>query len=95
MDFKKTLVLNAIGLKSANDSPDRDPENFTIYGTVDGKEITLKEVKGESFSDRFETKIYYFDNGKSVAATGIHLKINKIKNLSAERVQLCEIQAYF
>jgi hypothetical protein len=80
MDFKKTLVLNAIGLKSANDCPDRDPANFIIYGTVDGEEITLKEVQGESFSDRFETKIYYFDNGKSVSVTGIHLKITKTEN---------------
>jgi len=33
--FPKPLLLNGIGITSANDFRDRDPKNFRVYGKID------------------------------------------------------------
>ena len=44
---------------SANDSAERDPKDWTLQGSTDGKDWkTLDSRTGESFAERFQTKTY-------------------------------------
>jgi len=44
---------------SANDAPERDPKDWKVLGSQDGKTwVTLDERKDQSFADRFTANVY-------------------------------------
>lgn len=50
-------------LTSANDSPGRDPRDFTVRGSNDGTNwTTLDTVTGNTFASRFQTKSFDIDS---------------------------------
>ena len=55
-DLDKPVELARYALTSANDHDERDPKDWTLKGSADGKEWkTLDTRSGESFSERFQT----------------------------------------
>ncbi len=46
-------------LTSANDAPERDPQDWTLEGSADGTNWTTVDTRsGETFTERFQTKTY-------------------------------------
>ncbi len=57
--FEEAKTLDRYGMVSANDSPERDPKNWTLYGSTDGNEWTvIDQQSDQAFSTRFEKKEY-------------------------------------
>lgn len=45
---------------SANDSPERDPKNWTFYGSSDGENwVVIDSQNDQNFEKRFEKKRNY------------------------------------
>tara|TARA_R110002060_G_scaffold73701_1_gene82688 strand:- start:1424 stop:4258 length:2835 start_codon:yes stop_codon:yes gene_type:complete len=79
LDFVAPRIVNSIAITSANDSPERDPENFTVLGSNDGG-ATWEEVEswiGESFDARFERKLFEMRNGFAYSSYRINISKNK------------------
>ncbi|WP_250401077.1 GH92 family glycosyl hydrolase [Streptomyces cellostaticus] len=58
-DLDKPVKLVTYALTSANDYAERDPKDWTLQGSTDGKDWkTLDTRSGESFKERFQTKSY-------------------------------------
>ncbi|MFR3041853.1 MAG: GH92 family glycosyl hydrolase [Thomasclavelia spiroformis] len=57
--FEEAKTLDRYGMVSANDSPERDPKNWTLYGSTDGNEwVVIDQQSDQAFSTRFEKKEY-------------------------------------
>ncbi|MFI5136709.1 MAG: discoidin domain-containing protein [Sphingobacteriales bacterium] len=84
---KVKSVANQYSISSANDMPDRDPKDWTLQGSDDGKTwTTLDTRKNEVFTDRFQTKIFKFSN--KVAYSYYRLDIQNVVN--GNELQLSE-----
>lgn len=58
-DLDKPRKIVTYALVSANDYAERDPKDWTLQGSADGKDWkTLDTRSGESFAERFQTKSY-------------------------------------
>ncbi|MET8942531.1 GH92 family glycosyl hydrolase [Streptomyces sp. NPDC004542] len=58
-DLDKPVKLVTYALTSANDFAERDPRDWTLKGSTDGKDWkTVDTRSGESFSERFQTRSY-------------------------------------
>ncbi|WP_210594571.1 discoidin domain-containing protein [Streptomyces scabiei] len=58
-DLDRPAEVVTYALTSANDAETRDPKDWTLRGSTDGKEWkTLDTRSGESFGQRFLTKSY-------------------------------------
>ncbi|GLX77361.1 hypothetical protein tinsulaeT_07010 [Thalassotalea insulae] len=79
VDFAEAVAVNVLGLTSANDADNRDPENFNLQGSNDGGQTwtSLASWLGESFDERFERKLFNF--GNSLAYSSYRLNITKNK----------------
>ena len=91
VDFAAPQAVNSVFITSANDAPERDPENFTVVGSNDGGEtwITLAKIVGASFDERLTRQEFSFINGQKYLS--YRLNITKNKNNDG-LVQLSEIQ---
>ncbi|MFC4035040.1 GH92 family glycosyl hydrolase [Streptomyces polygonati] len=59
----KPAAVVKYSLTSANDSPTRDPKDFTLQGSEDGSGwVDLDKQSGVTFSGRFATNTYSFAN---------------------------------
>ena len=57
--FEEAKTLDRYAMVSANDSPERDPKNWTFYGSTDGNEwVVIDQQSDQAFSTRFEKKEY-------------------------------------
>jgi len=76
-------------LTSANDYPARDPRDWTLSGSNDGENWTVLDTRsGESFSERFQTKVYEFENDTKY----LYYRLDIKRNAGASITQLAEIQ---
>lgn len=67
---------NAYLIKSANDSTERDPQNWTLYGSNNGTEwVKLDSRENIYFDGRFESQVFTFEN--DTAYTDFKLEITK------------------
>ncbi|MEU6371739.1 GH92 family glycosyl hydrolase [Streptomyces sp. NPDC046909] len=58
-DFDNPVRIAAYALTSANDYAERDPKDWTLKGSTDGKDWkTLDTRSGQAFDERFQTKSY-------------------------------------
>ncbi|MFF8480696.1 GH92 family glycosyl hydrolase [Streptomyces antibioticus] len=58
-DFDKPAKIVTYALTSANDYAERDPRDWTLKGSTDGKDWKTVDTRaGESFPERFRTKSY-------------------------------------
>ncbi|MFF5563981.1 GH92 family glycosyl hydrolase [Streptomyces sp. NPDC012623] len=79
-------------LTSANDHPERDPRDWTLQGSVDGKEWKdLDRRTGETFGQRFQTRSY--EVAASAAAAYPHYRLDITANNGAsDATQLADVQ---
>ena len=69
LELAEPVTVVRYALTSANDAPGRDPRDWTLQGSNDGQSwTTLDQQTGQSFSDRFQTKVYDFANTRRVQA---------------------------
>ncbi|MEV0178541.1 GH92 family glycosyl hydrolase [Streptomyces sp. NPDC050625] len=89
-DLDKPIKLMTYALTSANDYDERDPKDWTLQGSTDGKDWkTLDTRSGETFSERFQTKSYDL----AQPAEYQHFRLDITKNNGASGiVQLADVQ---
>ncbi|MEV0255070.1 GH92 family glycosyl hydrolase [Streptomyces sp. NPDC050732] len=77
-------------LTSANDHAPRDPKDWTLKGSKDGKDWkVLDERKGETFDGRHKTKKYDFQNAEAYAHYRLDVTAN---NGASDILQLADLQ---
>jgi len=91
VDFDMPVAVSVLGLTSANDGPERDPENFNVQGSNDGGTtwVTVGTWLGESFDERFERKLFNFDN--TLAFSSYRFNVTKNKG-NSNLMQIAEIE---
>ncbi|WP_433920884.1 GH92 family glycosyl hydrolase [Streptomyces canus] len=89
-DLAKPLKVVTYALTSANDFAERDPRDWTLKGSTDGKDWkTLDTRSGESFDERFRTKSYDIAD----PAEYQHFRLEITKNNGASGIlQLADVQ---
>jgi predicted alpha-1,2-mannosidase len=79
------VVLYALG--SANDAPERDPQDWTFDGSNDGQTwTTLDTQTGQSFDNRFQMKQYPVANDQAY----LYYRLDITQNHGTDIVQLAE-----
>ncbi|MEU6253498.1 GH92 family glycosyl hydrolase [Streptomyces sp. NPDC047043] len=88
-DLDKPVKLVTYALTSANDFAERDPADWTLQGSTDGKDWkTVDSRSGESFSERFQTKSYDL----AEPAEYQHFRLEITKNHGADILQVADVQ---
>ncbi|GAA0900794.1 GH92 family glycosyl hydrolase [Streptomyces thermoalcalitolerans] len=89
-DFDKPQKIVRYALTSANDFDGRDPKDWTLKGSTDGKDWkTLDTRSGENFSERFQTKTYEL----AEPAEYRHFRLDITRNNGASNIlQLADVQ---
>src|SRR4051812_3800775 len=88
-DLDNPIKLVTYALTSANDEDGRDPADWTLQGSTDGKDWkTLDTRSGESFSERLQTKSYDL----AEPAEYQHFRLDITKNHGADILQLADVQ---
>jgi len=60
---KGAYAINQYAITSANDAPDRDPKNWTLQGSHDGKIwFPLDTRTNETWTDRLQRRVFEFSN---------------------------------
>lgn len=86
-EFNSPVVAGAYTITSANDAPDRDPRDWTFQGSNDGETwVTLDERLGHIFEERYQTKVFRFDNDVAYK----FYRINFTRNYGSSLIQLAE-----
>ncbi|MEU6574171.1 GH92 family glycosyl hydrolase [Streptomyces sp. NPDC046805] len=90
-DLDKPIKLATYALTSANDFAERDPKDWTLQGSTDGKDWkTVDGRSGETFSERFQTKTY--DLAEPTAEYQ-HFRLDVTGNNGASNIlQLADVQ---
>ncbi|MER7172374.1 GH92 family glycosyl hydrolase [Streptomyces mesophilus] len=89
-DLDDPVKVVTYALTSANDHAERDPKDWKLQGSADGKEwSTLDTRTGETFSERFQTKTYEFENATAYAHYRIDFTAN---NGAGDALQLADVQ---
>ena len=84
-------VVNQYSISSANDFPDRDPQDWHLYGVSGSGDLTLLDTQtNQIFSSRFQTRSY--TNNNNSPFRGYRLEITRVGNpATAVAVQLSEL----
>ncbi len=84
------VVVNALSITSANDDYGRDPEDFRLKASNNGWIwTTLESWTDQSFSSRFQKKIFSFSNSNSYKYYKLEITQN---DGNVSMTQLCEIE---
>jgi signal transduction histidine kinase len=86
-------VVRQYALTSANDFPQRDPQDWVLLASNDKGQtwITLDVRKGELFSERHQRRVFAVDN--NAAYNMYRLQIERVRDpATADAVQLAEIE---
>ncbi|WP_157244393.1 GH92 family glycosyl hydrolase [Nonomuraea typhae] len=85
----KPIKVVRYALASANDAPERDPRDWRLEGSDDGRNWTAVDTRaGETFDARFKTREFEV----AAAAPYLHYRLNVTRNGSGGIVQLAELQ---
>ncbi|WP_413755371.1 alpha-1,2-mannosidase [Streptomyces sp. MMBL 11-3] len=89
--FESPVAVTAYSLTSANDCPDRDPSDWVLEGSHDGRAWARLDAQDDQrFGRRFDTREFSFAN--SVAYRHYRLRITA--NLGADETQLSRVQFF-
>ncbi|WP_280879748.1 GH92 family glycosyl hydrolase [Streptomyces pseudovenezuelae] len=89
-DLDKPAKIVTYALTSANDFDERDPKDWTLQGSTDGKDWKTVDTRtGETFSERFQTKSY--DLAEPAEYQHFRLDITK-NNGASDILQLADVQ---
>ncbi|MFF1293721.1 MULTISPECIES: GH92 family glycosyl hydrolase [unclassified Streptomyces] len=89
-DLDKPRKILTYALVSANDQAERDPRDWTLQGSADGKDWkTLDTRSGQSFAERFQTQSYDL----AEPAEYQHFRLDVTANNGASDIlQLADVQ---
>lgn len=89
-DLVEPVKVVTYALTSADDHDERDPKDWTLQGSEDGKTWTDLDTRtGQTFSERFQTKSYDFTADKAYQ----HFRLDITKNNGApDATQLADVQ---
>ncbi|MEV0323479.1 GH92 family glycosyl hydrolase [Streptomyces sp. NPDC050658] len=91
-DLDEPSKVVTYALTSANDHAERDPKDWTLQGSTDGKTWQdLDTRKGESFTQRHQTKKYDIDGANSKAYAHYRLDVTA-NNGASDALQLADVQ---
>ncbi|MFJ8077329.1 GH92 family glycosyl hydrolase [Streptomyces sp. NPDC096176] len=92
-DTDEPVKVATYAMTSANDHAERDPEDWTLKGSTDGRTWTVLDSRsGETFAKRFETKTYDIGSPAEVTAYA-HYRLEITKNNGAsDATQLADVQ---
>lgn len=91
-DTDAPVKVVTYALTSANDFAERDPKDWTLEGSQDGKEWkVLDSREGQAFERRFQTKTYDVDGAKAAAYAHYRLEITG-NNGAPGITQLADVQ---
>ncbi|WP_351222076.1 GH92 family glycosyl hydrolase [Streptomyces sp. NPDC002133] len=91
-DMDAPVKVVTYALTSANDFDERDPTDWTLKGSADGKEWKVLDTReGQTFEKRFETKTYDIDVANAAAYAHYRLEITR-NNGASGIVQLADVQ---
>ncbi|MER5846843.1 GH92 family glycosyl hydrolase [Streptomyces sp. NPDC002012] len=89
-DLTEPVKVVTYALTSANDHDERDPKDWTLQGSADGKDWKdLDSRTGQTFTERFQTKSYDFTS--DTAYQHYRLQITK-NNGASDATQLADVQ---
>ncbi|NBE56597.1 GH92 family glycosyl hydrolase [Streptomyces boluensis] len=89
-DLSEAIKVKKYALTSANDHAERDPKDWTLKGSADGKEWkTLDSRSGETFDKRLQVKSYDFANDTAYAHYRLEIGAN---NGAEDATQLADLQ---
>ncbi|MGW4565485.1 GH92 family glycosyl hydrolase [Streptomyces sp. NPDC004561] len=89
-DLDKPVKLVTYALTSANDYDARDPQDWTLLGSTDGKDWkTVDTRSGENFTERFQTKSY--DLAQPAEYQHFRLEVTK-NNGAPDILQIADVQ---
>jgi predicted alpha-1,2-mannosidase len=87
--FTDPVAVDDYALSSANDSPGRDPRDWTLQGSQDGHSWTTLDTRaGEDFADRFKTREFSFSNSQAYR----YYRLDISANHGDSATQLSEVQ---
>jgi signal transduction histidine kinase len=92
-DGRVAKVVRQYALTSANDFPQRDPQNWRLLGSNDGGKtwVTLDVRQGEVFHERHQRRLFKTDNKAGFKT--YRLRIDRVLDPNvANSVQLAEIE---
>ncbi|MHC4248944.1 MAG: PA14 domain-containing protein [Planctomycetota bacterium] len=74
----KPVVVSEYTFVSANDVPKRDPKEWDVLGSTDGREWTVLDSRRNEplFTKRFQARTFRFANAKAYSSYRIHFKRN-------------------
>jgi predicted alpha-1,2-mannosidase len=85
----KPVKVVGYALASANDAPERDPADWALEGSADGRTWTAVDTRsGESFPRRLQQREFQV----AAPAPYLHYRLNVTRNGSGNIVQLAELQ---
>jgi hypothetical protein len=83
-------AVGSYALMSANDCPDRDPRDWTLYGSHDGDTwLPLDTRSGERFAGRFETREFHLRAGAPACR---HYRLDITRNAGGTETQLARVR---
>ncbi|MEV8567524.1 GH92 family glycosyl hydrolase [Streptomyces sp. NPDC051322] len=90
-DLDEAVKITQYVMTSANDHDERDPKDWTLQGSTDGKDWkTLDTRQGQSFDKRFQAKTYDLTDASTAYA---HYRLNITANNGAtDATQLADVQ---
>lgn len=87
--FDEPRVIVKYALTSANDAQGRDPRSWTLQGSNNGTDWTVLDTRtNQSFSGRFTTNVYDFQNTQAY----LYYKLDITQNGGENIIQLAEVQ---
>ncbi|MGP2441271.1 discoidin domain-containing protein [Streptomyces sp. JW3] len=92
LDFTlaRPTAIGSYSLMSANDCPDRDPRDWTLYGSRDGDTwLPLDTRGGETFTGRFETREFHL---RASAPACRHYRLDITRNAGGTETQLARVR---
>lgn len=76
--FEQAQTLDRYAMVSANDSPERDPKNWTFYGSSDGENwVVIDSQNDQNFEKRFEKKEIMIENPTAYQYYKIEITANQ------------------
>ncbi|MFI1830756.1 GH92 family glycosyl hydrolase [Streptomyces sp. NPDC020412] len=86
------IKVAAYALTSANDHAPRDPKDWTLKGSSDGKQWKVLDSRtGQTFAERFQTRTYDVGDPAQVEAYP-HYRLEITANGGAAQTQLADVQ---
>nr|WP_171397076.1 discoidin domain-containing protein [Streptomyces asoensis] len=89
----RPAAVTSYALRSANDCPERDPRDWTLHGSSDGRTWTpLDSRAGETFNGRFETREFRLRVPASAHRRYRHYRLDITRNSGSTQTQLARVR---